>query len=250
MIALPPWFPAESPADIEKRIGAPDPTHTKEQRAAAFSHFIHHVPANDIVVYTDGSKLQNGNAGAGYALVLSEATVKEAFALGPSAEIFDAEAIAALLGAQAALRHSSNGLAKNAWICLDNLEVAKRLLSPSLTTSQPIFNSFIKTREDWQKRDNATPAGDIHIRWVPGHANIPGNDLADAEARKGSSQLPNAPYPLSFASLKKWHAQQASKARAEWWATSAHENYQLLSITLLSSLHRSSGSLEKSLAAL
>ena len=64
-----------------------------------------------------------------------------------------------------------------------------------------------------------------------GYANIPGNDLADAEARKGSSQLPNAPYPLSFASLKKWHAQQASKARAEWWATSAHENYQLLSIT-------------------
>jgi hypothetical protein len=35
----------------------------------------------------------------------------------------------------------------------------------------------------------------------------PGNELADIEARKGFSLLPNFPLPLSFASLKRWQRQ-------------------------------------------
>ena len=116
------------------------------------------------------------------------------------------------------------------WICLDNLEVTLRLLYPSLTTSQSVFSSFMKAREAWKHRDCVIPGGDIHIRWVPGHANVRENELADAEARKGSSRLPVSPFPLSFASLKKWQANKVREARSKWWESESHKRYRTLSI--------------------
>jgi hypothetical protein len=133
LLALPPWFVYENREIAQERIGAFNPSVTKEQCAAAFTSFINLVPKNDIIVYTDGSKLDNGNAGAGFAISQFGVTHMEPYPLGPSAEIFDAEAIAALLGARAALLRPSNQLAKDLWICLDNLEVALRLPSPPLS---------------------------------------------------------------------------------------------------------------------
>lgn len=230
MLDLPPWASIEKREEAMKRIGAPEPSSTKEQRASAFTTFINRIPESDIIVYTDGSKLLNTNAGAGFAITQLRVSRKEFYPLGPSAEIFDAEAIAALLGARAALLLPYNRFAKDLWVCLDNLEVALRLLSPSLTTSQPVFASFMGIREMWKNRDRMHAEGDIHIRWVPGHADVPGNELADIEARKGSSQLPTSPLPLSFAALRKWQAVQAATARAKWWKANAPENYRSLSI--------------------
>jgi hypothetical protein len=153
LLALPPWFATENRETAQKRIGAYNPSLTKEQCAAAFTSFINLIPNNDIIVYTDGSKLDNGNAGAGFAISQFGVIHREPYSLGPSAEIFDAEAIAALLGARAAFLHPSNQLAKDVWICLDNLEVALRLLSPSLTSSQSVFASFLEAGEEWMKRD-------------------------------------------------------------------------------------------------
>lgn len=91
----------EESREVEmKRIGAPDYTLTKQKYTSAVTYFIRHIPATDIIVYTDGSKLQNGNTRAGYAILQLGATNKVSYHLGPGAEIFDAEAIAALLGAK------------------------------------------------------------------------------------------------------------------------------------------------------
>jgi hypothetical protein len=67
-IALLPWVVAENREEARKRIVAPDSSPTKVQCASAFTYFINIITETDILVYTDGSKLQNGNAGAGYAI--------------------------------------------------------------------------------------------------------------------------------------------------------------------------------------
>ena len=54
------------------------------------------------------------------------------FSLERNAEVFDAEASAALEGAKAALLAPLAKLATDMWVFLDNLEVAMRLLAPSI----------------------------------------------------------------------------------------------------------------------
>ncbi|EED15784.1 hypothetical protein TSTA_009090, partial [Talaromyces stipitatus ATCC 10500] len=60
---------------------------------------------------------------------------------GHGKEVFDAEVEAALAGAQAAI------------ICLNNLEVATRLLSPSTGSSQEVFESFYTLAATWPLRE-------------------------------------------------------------------------------------------------
>ena len=67
---------------------------------------------------------------------------RKAFSLGPNAEVFDAEAIAALRGAELALAAPSARFATDLWIFLDNLEVAMRLLNPFPGSSQLAFEEF------------------------------------------------------------------------------------------------------------
>ncbi|KAI0994958.1 hypothetical protein K3495_g13223 [Podosphaera aphanis] len=93
----------------------------------SFLSFLQTIPTQDIIVYSDGSKQQNGAAGAGFVAYQGGIQVlQQSIALGIEAEVFDAEA----KGAKAALRLSSTKFATNLWICLDNLEVAIHLLSP------------------------------------------------------------------------------------------------------------------------
>jgi hypothetical protein len=66
----------------------------------------------------------------------------KAFSLGRYAEVFDAEASAALEGAKGALAAPSAKLATDMWVFLDNLEVALRLLAPSTGSSQGVFAKF------------------------------------------------------------------------------------------------------------
>lgn len=67
---------------------------------------------------------------------------RKAFSLGHNAEVFDADAIAALNDARAALAAPTAKLATDLWVFLDNLEVAMRLLVPSTDSSQSVFAKF------------------------------------------------------------------------------------------------------------
>jgi hypothetical protein len=82
-------------------------------------------------------------AGAGFAIYQSgKQFLQSSIPLGPNKEVFDAEAEAALAGAKAAFQLHTACYATNLWICLDNLEVATRLLSPFTGSSQEVFESF------------------------------------------------------------------------------------------------------------
>ena len=94
-----------------------------------------------LMVYSDGSKLQNKATGAGFIIYQANTiALQRSFSFGKESEIYDAEA-------KAALEMPTNRLASDLWIRLDNLEVATRLLSrPKSGSSQDVFLCFARAR--------------------------------------------------------------------------------------------------------
>ena len=231
-LATPPWAILETRDTISARIGAPRGI-SKEQCAQDFLAFLSDVPLRDIVLYSDGSKLSNGSAGAGFvAYQAGRQVLRQAIPLGTTAEVFDAEATAALAGLEAAIDLPSTRFATDLWICLDNLEVALRLLSPFPGSSQATFAKFMEAASKWQQRSQLPHIGpgDVRIRWVPGHTNVPGNEAADKAAKEGALLTPQAELPFTFASLRRWAKAKLPLAMDKLWKTVAPQHYRDLGI--------------------
>ncbi|EFY94393.2 reverse transcriptase, RNaseH [Metarhizium robertsii ARSEF 23] len=140
------------------------------------------ISPDELVVYSDGSQLPGGATGYGYAVHQNSVTICEGSGrLGP-AEVFDAEAAGALEGLRAAVKipdASDNPIV----VCLDNLAAATCLRGTALDSSQSAFLKF---------QEIAAAHGSIHVRWIPGHTDIPGNEQADSLAKAGCA-LPEPP---------------------------------------------------------
>ena len=78
----------------------------KAQAAKDFIEFLPTIPSSDIQVYSDGSKSEatDGATGAGSVTYQAGTCIdRKSYSLSRHAEVFDAEASAALTGAKAAL---------------------------------------------------------------------------------------------------------------------------------------------------
>ncbi|RKK27131.1 hypothetical protein BFJ67_g16296 [Fusarium oxysporum f. sp. cepae] len=130
-----------------------------------------------LVIYSDGSLSSQGAASYGFAIHQDSLPILHGSGrLGP-AEVFDAEATGALEGLKAAL-NLQESVSRNIIICLDNLAAATCLRGIPSDSSQDVFLEF---------QALAASHGATEVRWVPGHADIPGNEQADKLAKAGSS---------------------------------------------------------------
>jgi ribonuclease HI len=232
-LAHPPWTYIENREAASYRIGAPLGA-SKEQCARDLLTFLPRISPGDIVLYSDGSKLINGATGAGFVVYqASHEVLRQSIPLGSKAEVFDAEAIAALAGAETAIALPSARFATNLWVFLDNLEVAMRLLSPFPGTSQEIFSRFSEVTTKWQQRTRLPHVGpgEVRIRWVPGHTKVPGNEAADSAAKAGALlHLPEELQIHTIASLRRWAKLSLPQATNKLWKTVAPQSYQDLGI--------------------
>ena len=207
---------------------------SKDEVSEEFQAWASNVTCLDIVLYSDGSKLQNGATGAGYVAYQGAAELtRRAIPLGTKAEVFDAEAIAALAGIEAALTLPTAAYAANLWICLDNLEVALHLGASFPGTSQGVFDCFIKATRAWKTRPRAACSrpGEVKIRWVPGHAQIKGNEIADRIAKEGAAMNYPGESIYTLAALRRWAKSRAPEAMGTLWETVAPSSYKELYIT-------------------
>ncbi|ODM23805.1 hypothetical protein SI65_01394 [Aspergillus cristatus] len=171
-----PWDSNPEPKD--RPIAIP-----KIQSKEAFQKWLESIPPLSMVVYTDGSKEKEDTAaGAGWVGYwdISKTKIFRGHRKLPNHEVFDAEAQAALLGLQAALKDSKAQHSTNIYICLDNLEAVQQLQGQPKGSSQSIFMNFQEAAQTWPQHPRAPgiQSGSVQVKWVPGHTGIEGNEGA------------------------------------------------------------------------
>ncbi|ODM18571.1 hypothetical protein SI65_06443 [Aspergillus cristatus] len=132
-----------------------------------------------LVIWSDGSRLENGRCGAGLAWQEPGGTWKtREFPLGKGHEVFDAELLGAVQAVQVA---EKVGDQRPVTILLDSQAAIARLrhTQPGPGQALAIQIHAIAKRLRVQGRQ-------LIIRWVPGHAGVEGNERADQAAKQAA----------------------------------------------------------------
>ncbi|KID81346.1 reverse transcriptase [Metarhizium guizhouense ARSEF 977] len=173
-------------------------TKNKDESAADFLRWLEGIPPDEPVVYSDGSQLPGGATGYGY--VVHQNSALEG--LRAAVKIPDA---------------SDNTIV----VCLDNLAAATCLRGTASDSSQPAFLKF---------QEITAAHGSIHVRWIPGHTDIPGNEQADSLAKAGCAlpEPPDAKPTLAY--IRRVAKKQTKEAFQAWWQEHMPEKYKELKL--------------------
>ena len=146
----------------------------------------------DITLYTDGSRMED-KSGAGWAACHGDSVIaEESVYLGKTATVFQAEVIAI----ERSLMWANENLDPNTKVTIrsDSQSAIQAILTEK-TTSIVVLSckKMLKTAQENLR---------IALRWIKGHADFTGNELADHLARLGSCMkvqtvAPEVPVPAS-----------------------------------------------------
>jgi ribonuclease HI len=152
--------------------------------------------------------------GWGFAIYKGTDLIKTGNGALGAAEVFDAEAIAALEGLQAAIQITTDQI----YICIDNTAVLWCLHGRPSDSSQAAFLRF---------KALASQHGHVGLRWAPGHMGIEGNEAADKLAKKGCEKDP--PSMTATTSYAKRQLRRSNRATFDnWWRQYAPNSFRHL----------------------
>ena len=194
-------------------------THYKSKKEAAeeFNKWFDFLPSKDTVVFSDGSKTKDG-IGWGYSIWRNGRQLAGGSGGLKLAEVFDAEARAALEGLKRALRLTNSQHTTH--VCLDNTAAIQGLLGNPSESSQHVFLEF---------QALAKEHGGVNIHWSPGHMDIEGNETADIYAKRGTRKVPEE-LPPTLAYVKGLARAKTKRDHQIWWHNNIPEAYMPLNL--------------------
>ena len=226
----PPWE-RDNRIAIKQRIGAC----RRMKGAQAFTLWAAKQSPLDFTVYSNGSMGENENPGAGFCVYRgAQEIARGQVSLGQTAEVYDAEVVAALAGVKAASAHFMARFATTITVCLDNEEAALRLHSgPPTDSSAAAILEFQACKLAWLRRERAPNAapGSVDIRWCPAHVGIPGNELADQLA-KAACQMPTERQTATITRARRLIEERYDAAARAYWRGNRPERYARLGLEL------------------
>ena len=168
-------------------------------------------------IYTDGSKNQNENCGAGVIFMnkKSEVTDKIGLKLPKESSIFSCELLAITFALHAILETDH----QNVIICTDSLSSLQAIQSGYSKSRPELLNKINKAIRDLEQANKV-----VKLVWVPSHIGLKGNEMADKEAKQASLNGYETNLPLSpreAYSIIKTKVKEKFKKR---WANSTHRN--------------------------
>ena len=193
------------------------PSNERERKKLKEIHMLweKNLPPETILIFTDGSRSEDGYVGAGWVIQKKEhdgmfRITKEGYChLGHKMEVYDAELHAIF---EALSDHNLTtyiNLSENPQqiiICIDN-QAAIAALADNPTNTK---GAYMATHALHSLKTTATTA------WVPSHCGIPGNETADRLAKKGSERTDACPH--AYTSIA-WMRRRAREKFLNDWKT-------------------------------
>lgn len=133
------------------------------------------IESNDITIYTDGSKT---NEGSGIGIYASQPNINISISMDKYTTITQAETCAIDIACKTLSEASISS--SNINICSDS-QATLKTLNGHCFTSKLAIESRNSIMSLVQNNNN------VKLVWVPGHSNIEGNEKADSLAREGSN---------------------------------------------------------------
>jgi ribonuclease HI len=204
----PPWWTPITKIKIETtKVDAKD-QHNKIQ--------MHLDSATTATIYTDGSGIESKIGAAAYNSMTNEVSHQY---LGSEKQfnVYAAELTALHLAVKQLWNHGECRIGR---IYTDSQAGVKAIVHPRRQSGQTIIQEILNSID---KLTDEYPQLQVEIVWIPGHAEIEGNERADTEAKKAALDL-SLSRPHHYKPLKSARARHIKAVAKEQWDKAWREN--------------------------
>ncbi|KAE8232390.1 hypothetical protein CF326_g2580 [Tilletia indica] len=164
----------------------------------------------EICVFSDGSRMDSGETGAGWVVFVRGAEIKSgAVKTGSSREVFDAEVMGMLCGFDYAFRYAREHNITTITIYVDNNAALQAVANGNSNSSLGLVKALDKRARRWLQKDSSNR---LRLSWVPGHAEVAGNERADELAKEGARSEGPVYLPATSVSFSKRQTSSYSAA--------------------------------------